>query len=112
MTSMYKKYIENQVLNSFVHETDKGFITYNVNGKECQLEEIYVSPEYRRQGIAKELRDFASQDGKERGCEYIKGSIIIGTNMAEESCISMLKYGYKIWYSDGIIIYFKKDIGE
>ena len=112
MTSMYKKYIENQVLNRFVHETDKGFITYNVNGKECQLEEIYVSPEYRRQGIAKELRDFASQDGKERGCEYIKGSIVIGTNMAEESCIAMLKYGYKFWYTDGILIYFKKNLEE
>lgn len=110
--SMYKEYIENQLPNRFVHETNKGFITYNVNGEECRLEEIYVKPEFRRQGVAKELRDFAAQDGKEKGAKYIKGSVIIGTNMAEESCIAMLKYGYKFWYTDGIMIYFRKEIGE
>ena len=112
MESMYKSYIENQLPNRFVHETTKGFITYSINGKECQLEEIYVDPKFRRQGVAKELRDFAAQDGKERGCSYIKGSIIIGTNMSEESCMAMLKYGYKFWYTEGIMIYFKKEIGE
>lgn len=108
--SMYKDYVENQLPNRFVHETDKGFITYHVNGDECRLEEIYVKPEFRRQGVAKELRDFASVDGKERGATYIKGSIIIGTNMAEESCMAMLKYGYKFWYAEGVIVMFKKDL--
>ena len=110
MESMYKKYVENQLPNRFVHETNKGFITYNINGKECQLEEIYVKPEFRRQGIAKELRDFASRDAKKRDCEYIRGSLIIGSGMIEESGMAMLKYNYKFWYTDGIIIYFKKDL--
>lgn len=112
--SMYKEYVENQLDNRFVHETNEGFITYNVKPehKECQLEEIYVKPEFRRTGVAKKLRDYAANHGKELGCEYIRGSIIIGTRMAEESCRAMLKYGYKFWYTDGIVIYFKKDIGE
>jgi GNAT superfamily N-acetyltransferase len=109
---MYKDYVENQLPNRFVHETEKGFITYHINGIECQLEEIYVKPEFRRKGVAVELRDFAANDGKEKGCEYIKGSVVVGTNMAEESCMAMLKYGYKFWYTDGIIIYFKKELGE
>jgi len=110
MESMYKKYVENQLPNRFVHETTKGFITYNINGKECQLEEVYVKPEFRRQGIVKELYDFAANHGKELGCEYLKGSLVIGTNMLEESCMALLKYDYKFWYTDGILIYLKKDL--
>lgn len=110
--SMYKDYVENQVSNRFVHETDKGFITYNVNGDECQLEEIYVLPEFRRKGIAIELRNYASSHGKSLGVKYLKGSVVIGTNMAEASCMAMLKYGYKFWFTNGIMIYFKKELGE
>lgn len=108
--SMYKQYIENQLPNRFVYETEKGFITYNINKEECQLEEIFVRPEFRRQGVAIELRDYAASHGKDLGCKYIKGSIVIGTNMAEESCMAMLKYGYKFWYTDNIMIYFIKEI--
>lgn len=110
--SMYKDYVENQMPNRYVHETEKGFITYNVNGPECHLEEIYIKPEYRRQGVYSELETYAANDAKEKGCEYLKGTIIIGTNMAEESARAMLKYGYKFWYTDGIIIFVKKELGE
>jgi len=109
--SMYKDYVENQLPNRFVYETDRGFITYNVAGDECQLEEIYVAPEHRRKGVAAELRDYAAAHAKKLGCTYLKGSVIIGTTMAEESCIAMLKYGYKFWDTDGVWILFKKEIG-
>lgn len=109
--SMYKDYIENQIDNRFVHETEKGFIVYNTfSADECQLEEIYIKPEYRRQGIAKEFYDFASEHARKLDCKYLKGSIVTGVNMAEESCMCLLKYGYKFWYTDNNIIYLKKEL--
>ena len=40
------------------------------------------------------------------------GSVVIGTKMAEESCMAMLKYGYKFLSTSGNVILFKKELGE
>ena len=111
MVSMYKEYIEEQLSNRFVLETDYGFMTYNKIGKILQLEEIYIRPESRRKGLASKFYDEADHIGKELGCNEIKGSIIIGTNNAEKSMNCLLKNNFKLHYTDGIMIYLKRDIG-
>ena len=111
---MYKKYIEEQLTNRFVHEAYYGFLTYfhdEQNGI-LQLEEIYIKPEYRRKGFASKLYDKAEEIAIEKHCKELKGSIIIGTKNAEGSMICLLKNGYNFHYTDNIIIYLKKEIGE
>lgn len=110
--SMYKKYVEEQLDNRFVHETDYGFMTYFKNGEVLQLEEIYIEPQLRRQGLASSFYDAAVKKGKELGCSQLKGSIIIGTNNAEASMNCLLKNKFKLHYNDGIMIYLKREIGE
>lgn len=112
MSSMYKDYIEEQLANRFVYETDYGFMTYNKIEDVLQLEEIYILPQMRRKGLASKFYDEAEKIGKELKCSYLKGSIIIGTNNAEQSMQCLLKNKFKLYYSNGIIIYLKRDIGE
>ena len=110
--SMYKDYIEEQLPNRFVYETEHGFLTYNINDKECQLEEIYIKPKSRTLGLASSFYAMIGEVAREKGCTYLKGSIVIGTNNAEISMKCLLKNNFKLWYTDNIMIYLKKELGE
>ena len=112
MGSMYRKYVEEQLPNRFVYESLYGFMTYNHTDNFLQLEEIYIEPANRRQGFATELYDKAVEIGKEKGCEFLKGSVIIGTNNAEGSLACLLRNKFNLYYTDGIMIYLKRDIEE
>lgn len=111
MTSMYKKYIEEQLPNRFVLENEFGFLTYNKQDKILQLEEIYIEEEHRRKGYASDFYNKAEIIGKELGCTELKGSIVIGTNGSEASMICLLKNKFKLHYTNGIMIYLKREIG-
>lgn len=110
-SSMYRDYVEEQLKNRFVHEFDHGFITYNIADDICQLEEIYIKPSERRKGIASSIYTLMGVVAKKKGCNYLKGSIVIGTNNSENSMMCLLKNDFKLAYTEGIIIYFLKHIG-
>lgn len=112
MNSMYKDYVENQLPNRFVHEDSDGFITYCIRANEFILEEIYVKPESRRKGIASKYYEMTYLMAKELGCDYLVGSIIIGTIGSEGSMACLLKNGFKLDYNLENVIYLKKEIGE
>lgn len=109
---MYKQYVEEQLSNRFVYETEHGFLTYNKRDEILQLEEIYIKPESRRKGYASKFYKEAENIGLEMDCKELKGSIIIGTNNSEGSMICLLQNGFKLHYTDGIMIYLNKRIGE
>ena len=109
---MYKAYVENQLPNRFVHEDKDGFLTYSIIGNMCILEEVYVKPESRRKGIASKYYDLAYKIALRMECDMLRGSIIIGTNGAEESMKCLFKNGYKLDFNNGNMIYLKKVIGE
>ncbi len=108
--SMYKSYIEEQLPNRFVYETDKGFLTYNINGEICQLEEIFILPEFRKQGIASSFYNEIGIIAKEKNCKYLKGSIVPGTNNAEISMKCLFKNGFKLAWTEGSMIYLIKGL--
>lgn len=112
MESMYKDYIESQGFDRHVYETEHGFLTYNKRDDILQLEEIYIKPEYRRKGFASKFYKEAERIGREMDCKELKGSIIIGSSNAEGSMICLLKNDFKLHYTDGFIIYLRKEIGE
>lgn len=110
--SMYKDYIENQLPNRFVYETDKGFLTYNINNKICQLEEIYIKPEFRRQGFASEFYKDIEKIAREAKCIYLIGTIMPRVANAEGSMMCLLKNNFKLDSIDDKLIYLSKEIGE
>ena len=112
MSSMYKEYIEEQLPNRFVYENEHGFLTYNKNDTVLRLEEIYIKPEYRRKGLATSFYNKMEEIGKELKCTELMGSIIIGTNNSEGSMMCLLKNKFKLYYTDGTMIYLHRTIGE
>lgn len=110
--SLYKSYVEEQLSNRFVHEDEFGFITYNFQGHMCQLEEIYIIPEHRRKGIASKYYKMMEEIAKENDCDMLLGSIVIGTNNAEESMQCLFKNNFKLYQNNGNMIYLIKELGE
>lgn len=85
-------------------ETKEGFATYKINGNECYLRDIYVSPDFRATGAGKLLADKIVSLAKESGCTTLIGTVIpvIGDNFdlargyATESMRLQIAYGFKI----------------
>lgn len=109
--SAYKDYIEEQLPNRFVFENDFGFITYNIEGDLCNLEEIYILPEHRRLGYASMFYEFMSTKALEYSCKYLVGYITIGTNNSENSMKCLFKNGFKLYDTQGLVIKLMKQIG-
>lgn len=108
---MYKDYIEEQLPNRFVQEFPEGFVTYNITGDVCQLEEIYIKPSERMKGIASKVYTAMGALALEHKCKTLLGSIVIGTNNAENSMKCLFKNGFKLAHTEGIVIYLIKQIG-
>ena len=85
-------------------------MTYNIIGTVCQLEEIYVIPEYRRQGKASLLYCLMGDIARDKECTHLKGQIIIGTNNAEGSMKCLFENGFKLSGTEGIVIYLLKQL--
>lgn len=109
--SMYKDYVEEQLPNRFVQEFPEGFVTYNIYGDVCQLEEIYIKPSERMKGLASKAYTAMGALALEHKCKYLKGSILIGTNNSENSMKCLFKNGFKLAYTEDNIIYLMKEIG-
>ncbi len=108
--SRYKDYIEEQLPNRFVYETFYGFLTYNIIGDLCNLEEIYIVPAERRQGRASEIYSNIGKIAKDLGCKYLIGTITIGTNNSENSMKCLFKNGFKLYNTEGLMIKLMKQI--
>ena len=108
--SMYKQYIEEQLPNRKVYETEYGFITYNIIGELCNLEEIYITPKHRNKGMASAFYTLMGSMAKSKGCKYLIGTITIGTNNSENSMKCLFKNGFKLYDTEGLMIKLMKQI--
>ena len=48
-----------------------GFVNYLVNGEECFIADMYISPEYRKQRKTLELLETVNVFAKEKGCRFL-----------------------------------------
>ena len=92
-----------------------GFATYcfiNDNNEMCcYIKDIFVVPQYRKSGIAKQVADrIVKRAGKD--CRRLLGSVDPTCDGAAASMAVLLSYGMEPkGYSNGLI-YFSKDLGE
>lgn len=86
-------------------ETSYGFATYIIQGPECYIEDIYISPENRVNGMASKLADKIKERAKDAGCKTLIGTVNCEFSDPSTSMLSMLHYGFKILKAcPGIII--------
>jgi len=111
--SLYSQYI-NERLGQSIIEDDFGFATYDFidqfNVKACYIMDIYVKPEFRRDGHAKRYVDEIEVIAKENNCECLLGSVFPKTKGAEESLIFQFNIGYKLLMNENDKIWTVKEI--
>lgn len=73
---MYQQYLSDKNGETLIVK-DQGFFTYLRVGNELWVNDIYVSPEYRRNGIAKEFIGELGVIAKKLDCKFLIGRIDI-----------------------------------
>jgi GNAT superfamily N-acetyltransferase len=84
---------------------DLGFAAYSIDGEECYLQEVYVVPEARQEGIGAELTDVVEGIAKEHGCKVLTTTVYKAANGVTVSTLAILKVGFEIhsWTDEKII---------
>ncbi|HRO67178.1 MAG TPA: GNAT family N-acetyltransferase [Pseudobdellovibrionaceae bacterium] len=91
-------------------EREGGFATYQIDGEECYIVEIFVVPEIRRTGLASRMADEISVLAKSQNCTYLKGTVDLRANGARESILALIGYGFKPVRAVDEILYFRKEL--
>lgn len=107
--SLYAEYI-NELSGKEIIESDKGFTTYYINNDTCYIEDIFVLPEFRKDGIALEMANSVKNIAKERGCKKLYGTVLPTTKGSTHSLRLLIEYGFKLDSALNNLIVLVKDI--
>lgn len=91
-------------------EREHGFATYLFDGPECLIDDMYVTPEHRRQGLCFELADAVSALAKQHGCTVLTCKTSQRIKGWEGRREVFLKYGFKEFKQENDMLYFVKEL--
>jgi len=106
--SFYGEYIKERE-NADIIENEYGFASYSFLDKMCYITDVYVIPEKRQSRIASDMCDEICVVAKERGCGKVVTSVDPKTFGATESIKAIVNYGFKVFLTDGTLIWFEKE---
>lgn len=106
---MYAAYLKERQ-NVDLVEVEHGFATYSLEENYIYLQDLYVVPEKRKEGIGVELMNIVAQIGKEAGKDRMLGSVSPSTKFSTTMTQIMFGLNFKILSSSQDIIYFVKEI--
>jgi GNAT superfamily N-acetyltransferase len=112
MPSHYANYVAERT-NKLIYEDEYGFITYYYLVNEVaglMIEDIYVSPEHRRKGVASAMADKLVEKAKELGYTKCWGQVCPAAKNSTESMKVMLAWGLNIHSFSNNVIFLCKDI--
>ena len=107
--SLYSEYL-NEVYSKNVLEDQISMVIWSMDDGVFYIEDIYIKPEFRSNGIGREIVDSLVIIAKENGCNKLLGSISLLCAHKEENMRKFLKYGFKISSVGSNIIFLMKDI--
>lgn len=108
---LYAKYVKEREGFDFL-ENEKGFYEYKITGDDCYIRSIFIAPEFRSTGAAKDLAFEVISIAKKAGCKTLTGTVIPSLNK-EHASISLsmqLKFGFKLESSHEDLIILKMEI--
>jgi len=108
--SLFSQYIQERT-NKFVLEYETGFGVYSYpNSTTVYLEDIYVMPEYRKNGIASIIANDIATLAKDKGCNKMIGSVVPSAKNSTSSLQVLLSYGMHLDSATNDYILFSKDL--
>lgn len=108
--SLWSEYFKER-LDRETLETEEGFLTYKITGEACELFDIYVRPDKRREGVAWQLVNEVSRKALEAGAKRLIAYVWFDARSPEDSMQAQIAYGFKLHHSDGQKIILVKEIG-
>ena len=111
MASLFAQYVKERE-NAEVLETDKGFAKYHLKPDHVYIEDIFVLPEFRKDGLAKEMANEIAKIAKEHGLSRMVGSVCLNAKGATASANVLLAYGMRLAgiEQESGMIYFVKEL--
>lgn len=109
--SMWADYIKERLGHETL-ESDLGFITFNIQGEVCAIEDAYVSPAARRIKVAWELMDKVKAQAKAQGVKRLVAQVWPGMPGSDGALLGLMKYGFYLLPSEGGRILLAKELGE
>jgi len=109
MVSAYKQYITERT-NKEMIESDKGFIVYSITPNAIYVEDVWVAPAHRRNGVASKFGKMIEEIALERGLHIMLSSVDPRAKNATESLKFILEYGCKLDSCTENFILLKKEI--
>lgn len=107
--SLLKDYFEETGARKVI-EKDYGFMTYMIDGNECFVEDAYIKPSRRGEGLLKELESEVIEQAKQAGCGIITCSVIPSYATSTSSLQYILSRGYKLLRSESNFIGLYKEL--
>jgi GNAT superfamily N-acetyltransferase len=90
---------------------EHGFVTYQIQNKECFIKDWYVKPEYRGKVLAMRMIKEVEKLALEKCCDAITANVDIGTSRTDENTLILIRYGCKIMTASKYSIFFMKRLG-
>lgn len=111
LDSFYAQYLRERT-NDFIIENKFGFVTYRYleDKKSVYIIDIFVMPEYRKDGHAGLMADTIVKEAKAKGITSIVGTVIPNTKNSTISLKVLLGYGMTLESSSNNLIVFRKEI--
>ena len=80
-------------------EDEHGFATFLPCGEFMYIEDIYVVPEQRKNGVASRYADEIAKHALQKGYKKLLGSVKVSANGSTNSIKVLLAYGFKLYQS-------------
>lgn len=111
MSSLYAKYIREREGKEII-ETEWGFVTYKIIGKEIYLADMYLTHEERNLGLASGLVKMLIDIGIKNECEVLTANVHLADKNANDTLSKALHLGFELaGANNGVILIAKKLIG-
>jgi GNAT superfamily N-acetyltransferase len=103
---IYFEYIKEKLGREVVLDSSQnGFIVYTLIDGTLFIHDIYVRPEFRRQGVAKEMCDKVASLALDRGAKRIIAQCAVRSNGCNDSLMFCLHQGMQIVEANNDWIY-------
>ena len=111
MGSLYAQYLREKT-NDHIFENEHGFATYRYlnDNKTVYIVDIFVIPEFRKDGMASAIADIIVSDAKKVGCVELIGTVVPSAKNSTDSVKVLLAYGMTLLSSSQDLVVFRKDI--
>jgi len=106
---MYKAYVE-ELTDDIVLETERGFLSYQIQSDHIYMKDIYIAPEFRKTHEASRMVDQIVVIARGLGIKKLLGSIKPSNKTATMSMKAHLAYGFVLDSCVNDFILLRKDV--